>query len=76
MKIIADVEMGMRTSSSAWPSLFCVFLGLANAKLPKWVNLITTLYQTFTIFFIQPFASYRSPCIQNNALKSYEEHVS
>ena len=25
---------------------------------------------------LQPFASYRSPCIQNNVLKSYEEHVS
>ena len=35
MKIIADVEMGMRASSSACPSLFCVFLGLANAKFSK-----------------------------------------
>ena len=35
MKIIADVEMGRGTSSTACPSLFCVFLRLANAKLPK-----------------------------------------
>ena len=29
-----------------------------------------------SLLSIQPFASYRSPCIQNNVLKSYEEHVS